>query len=112
MTIRVKRRKKRVSTPQLLPAPATRPHERWSLDFLTDSLIDGRRFRVLTFVDNVRRVSPAIEVGTSLTGERVVAILEGLKRTVGVPQRIAMDNGPEFASKALDAWAYRNGVRL
>ncbi len=112
MTIRVKRRKKRVSTPQLLPAPATRPHERWSLDFLTDSLIDGRRFRVLTFVDNVSRVSPAIEVGTSLTGERVVAILEGLKRTVGVPQRIAMDNGPEFASNALDAWAYRNGVRL
>ncbi len=112
LAIRVKRRKKRVSTPRVLPAPAQRPHERWSLDFLTDSLADGRRFRILTFVDNVSRVSPAIEVGTSLTGDRVVAILEGLKRTVGVPQRIAIDNGPEFVSKALDAWAYRNGVRL
>ncbi len=110
--IRVKRRRKRVSTPRVLPAPARRPHERWSLDFLTDSLVDGRRFRVLTIVDNVSRVSPAIEVGISLTGDRVVAILERLKRTVGVPERIAIDNGPEFVSKALDAWAYRNRVRL
>ena len=79
---------------------------------MTDSLVDGRRFRVLTLGDNVSRVSPAIEVGTSLTGERVVAILEGLKRTVGVPQRIAVDKGPEFLAKALDAWAYRHQVQL
>jgi putative transposase len=110
--IRVKRRRKRVSGLRILPPPAQRPQERWSLDFLTDSLVDGRRFRVLTIVDNVSRVSPAIAVDTSLTGERVVGILEGLKRTIGVPQRIAIDNGPEFISKALDAWAYRNGVRL
>ena len=90
----------------------TQPHERWSLDFLSDSLADGRRFRVLTIVDNVSRVSPAIAVGTSLTGERVVALLDRLRATVGVPQRIAIDNGPEFISKALDAWAYQNGVQL
>ena len=110
--IRVKRRRKRPSLPRVLPVPATRPHERWSIDFLTDALVDGRRFRVLTIVDNVSRVSPAIEVGSSLTGERVVAVLEGLKRTVGVPRRIAIDNGPEFISKALDAWAYRHQVQL
>ena len=110
--IRVKRRRKRVGGLRAVPPPATRPGERWSLDFLTDALADGRRFRVLTLVDNVSRVSPAIEVGGSLTGERVVAILERLKRTVGVPERIAVDNGPEFVSKALDAWAYRNGVQL
>lgn len=110
--IRVKRRRKRVSGLRVLPPPAQRPQERWSLDFLTDSLVDGRRFRVLTIVDNVSRVSPAIAVDTSLTGERVVAILEQLKRTIGVPQRIAIDNGPEFISKALDAWAYRHGVQL
>jgi putative transposase len=51
-------------------------------------------------------------VDFSLTGERVVAILEGLRRTIGAPQRLAIDNGPEFVSKALDAWAYRHGVRL
>ena len=110
--IRVKRRRKLASAPRVLPPPATKPLERWSLDFLSDSLTDGRRFRVLTIVDNVSRVSPAIAVGVSLTGERVVGLLEGLRATVGVPQRIAIDNGPEFVSKALDAWAYRNSVQL
>ncbi len=110
--LRVRRKKKRTSVPRVAPAPAQRPQERWSLDFLTDSLATGRRFRVLTLVDNVSRVSPAIAVDFSLTGERVVAILEGLRRTIGAPARIAIDNGPEFVSKALDAWAYQNGVRL
>jgi putative transposase len=110
--IRVKRRKKLASASRVLPPRPTRPLERWSLDFLTDSLVDGRRFRVLTIVDNVSRVSPAIEVGISLTGEGVVAVLERLKRTMGTPERIAIDNGPEFISKALDAWAYQNGVQL
>src|SRR4029078_11385113 len=86
--------------------------ERWSLDFLSDSLADGRRFRVLTIVDTVSRVSPAIAVGVSLTGERVVAVLERLNHTTGTPARIAVDNGPEFISKALDAWTYRHGVQL
>jgi putative transposase len=110
--IRAKRRRKRVSAPRVLSPPVRRPQERWSLDFLTDGLADGRRFRVLTIVDNVSRVSPAIEVGVSLTGERVVAVLERLKGTIGRPERIAIDNGPEFISKALDAWAYQNGVQL
>ncbi len=110
--IRVKRRRKGTMLPRVQPAPATRPQERWSLDFLTDALVDGQRFRILTIVDNVSRVSPAIEAGTSLTGERVVAVLDRLKRTIGVPQRIAIDNGPEFISKALDAWAYRHQVQL
>jgi putative transposase len=108
--IRVKRRKKLASAPRVLPPPPTRPHERWSPDFLSDSLIDGQRFRILMIVDNGSRVSPAIAVGSSLTGERVVALLDRLRSTVGVPQRIAIDNGPEFISKALDAWAYQNGV--
>jgi putative transposase len=112
LEIWVKRRKKLASAARVLPPPATKPLERWSLDFLTDSLADGRRFRVLTIVDNVSRVSPAIAVGVSLTGERVVGLLEGLRATIGVPQRIAIDNGPEFISKALDTWAYRNGVQL
>jgi putative transposase len=112
LRIRVKRRKKLASASRLLPSPATKPLERWSLDFLTDGLASGRRFRVLTIVDNVSRVSPAIEVGVSLTGERVVAVLERLKGTIGRPERIAIDNGPEFISKALDAWAYHNSVQL
>jgi putative transposase len=110
--IRVKRKTKRVCLPRGTPPPAQRPLERWSMDFLTDALADGRRFRVLTLVDNVSRVSPAIGVDFSLPGDRVVGILEQLQPTYGVPERIAIDNGPEFVSKVLDAWAYRQGVQL
>jgi putative transposase len=112
LSIRTKHRKKRVSLPRIPLPPAAEPNERWSIDFLTDSLVDGRRFRAMTIVDNVSRVSPAIEVDVSITGERVVAMLNHLKHTVGLPRRIAVDNGPEFISKALDAWAYRNQVTL
>ena len=67
--------------------------------------------RVFTVVDNVSKMSPAIEVAFSIKGETVVAVLDRLKATVGLPKRLAVDNGPEFISKALDAWAYRNGVQ-
>lgn len=112
LSIRARHRKKRVSLPRIPLPPAVHPNERWSIDFLTDSLIDGRRFRAMTIVDNVSRVSPAIKVETSITGERVVAVLNQLKHTIGLPKRIAVDNGPEFISKAVDAWAYRNQVTL
>jgi putative transposase len=82
------------------------------MDFMMDSLYDGRHFLLLTIVDTVTRESPAIAVDRSLTGQRVVAVLEGLKATCGVPQRIAVDNRPEFILKALDAWAHRHGVQL
>ncbi len=58
------------------------------------------------------RECPAIEVGQSLTGERVVAVLNRLKGTRGLPKVIAVDNGPEFISKALDAWAHEHGIQL
>jgi len=112
LSLRLKRPKKRVSVPRVTPPPAARPNERWSIDFLRDSLADGRAFRIFTVVDNVSKVSPAIEAAFSIKGEAVVAVLDRLKATVGVPKRLAVDNGPEFISKALDAWAYQNGVAL
>lgn len=112
LSLRYKRSEKRVSTPRVAPPPARQPNERWSIDFLRDSLADGRAFRVFTVVDNVPRVSPAIAAAFSLKGSHVVAVLERWKATVGVPKRLAVDNGPEFISKVLDAWAYRNGVQL
>jgi len=111
LSLPLKRPKKRVSVPRVIPPPAARPNERWSIDFLRDSLADGRPFRVFTVVDNVSRVSPAIEAAFSIKGTHVVAVLDRLKATVGLPERLAVDNGPEFISKALDAWAYRNGVQ-
>ena len=82
------------------------------MDFVSDCLHDGRRFRVLTLVDHFTRESPAIEVGNSIPGRRVVAVLERLARTHGLPQVITTDNGTEFTSRAVDEWAHRNGVKL
>ncbi len=77
-----------------------------------DRLSDGRSFRMLTLVDNFSRVSPSIEIDFSLTGKRVVDVLERLKLNYGSPKTIKVDNGSEFISKAMDEWAHRNNVKL
>ena len=70
------------------------------------------RFRALAIVDDYSRECPAIEVDTSLGGARVVGVLERLRETRGLPESITVDNGPEFAGKAMDEWAYRRGIKL
>jgi putative transposase len=91
----------------------TAPNQCWSMDFVMDALFDGRRFRALTLVDNFSRECLEIEVGTSLKGEDVVRVMERIRLTRGVvPQRIKVDNGSEFISKALDKWACENKVAL
>lgn len=66
------------------------------MDFVSDALFDGRRIRALTLVDNFTRESLAIEVGQGLRGEHVVAVLDQIVATRGVPRTIRADNGPEF----------------
>ncbi len=112
LSLRLKTRKKRISALRVMQPPAQAPNEHWSMDFMTDSLYDGRRFRILTIVDNMSRESPAIEVDVSLPSIRVVAVLERLAQTHGLPKVIYVDNGPEFVAKALDTWAHRHGVKL
>ncbi len=90
----------------------SRPNERWSMDFMSDSLCDGRRFRVLTVVDDFTRECVAIEVDTGITGERVIRTLGWLKETRGLPGMLVTDNGPEFTSKVMLAWSQPAGVRL
>ena len=83
------------------------------MDFIHSRLINGRRFKSLTIVDECSRESPAIETDTSLPGIRVVRVLDRLKEERGgLPKVIVIDNGPEFSGKALDDWAWRNGVKL
>jgi len=112
LAVRTKKRKKRVSALRVVLPPAHAPNERWSMDYVSDSLHDGRRFRALTLVDHFTRESPAIEVGNSIPGSRVVAVLERLARTHGLPKVITTDNGTEFTSRTVDEWAHRNGVKL
>ena len=88
------------------------PGQRWAMDFMQDSLASGRPFRTLNIVDLATRECLAIEVDTSLPGARVVRVLERLCAVHGRPTAITMDNGPEFAGLALDAWAYKEGVQL
>lgn len=84
----------------------------WSMDFVSDSLFDGRRFRALTLVDNLGRECLTIHADQSIKGTGVVVLLDELAEDRGVPNAIRVDNGPEFISKALDLWAYENGVTL
>ena len=106
------RKKKRAALPRAVCPEATAPNDRWSIDFVSDRLADGRAFRVLSLVDNVSRVSPALEADFKMTGERVCEVLNRAIVAHGLPKTIRLDNGPEFAGKALDAWAYRRGVKL
>ena len=75
-------------------------------------LADGRGFRTLNIVDDFTRECVAIEVDRSLPGLRVARVLDRLRATIGLPQTIVVDNGPEFAGRTLDAWAYARGVTL
>jgi putative transposase len=108
---RGRRRKRAAGARVIHPAPQ-QPNQRWSMDFATDSVVTGRRFRALAIIDDYSRECPTIEVDTSLGGARVVDVLERLADTRGLPKVITMDNGPEFAGRALDEWAYRRGVKL
>ena len=82
------------------------------MDFVSDALFDGRRLRALTVVDAYTREALVIEVDSGIKGEHVVEILSRIKTARGAPKTIRVDNGPEFVSKALDRWAYENGVTL
>ena len=112
LIVRKKKRKKRTSVarePMKIPCQA---NERWSMDFLSDYINDGRRLRVFGVLDDFSRESLALIADTSITGTRVARVLDELAKTRGYPKSIVMDNGPEFTSRALDAWAYRRGVKL
>jgi len=82
------------------------------MDFVHDSLVDRRRIRAFTIVDLCTRESPAVEVATSIPGDRAVRVLDRLAEVHGLPKRIICDNGPEFLSFALAVWAQDKGIEL
>lgn len=88
-----RRRKVRVNILRVPLAPAERPNQRWSMDFVSDQFGRGRRFRCLTIVDDYTREFPAIEADISFSGERIGQILDRLAFTVGLPEVIVTDNG-------------------
>lgn len=111
--VRTKRRRRFAASPRVEPPKASRPNQCWAMDFVSDHLANGRRFRILTVVDHFSRSCPGTLLDTSIPGSRVASFLDELaSRRGGYPEMITVDNGPEFISNALDQWACERGVKL
>lgn len=114
MGLNIRRRAKKrlpARAKQMLFHPQT-INQVWSIDFMSDSLWDGRKFRLLNVIDDYNREVLWIEADTSLPAQRVIRALASLQHTRGLPDMIRVDNGPEFISSALDCWCRERNVTL
>ena len=111
LRMRVRRRKHQCLHRGPVPK-ASRRHERLSMDFVHDQLFDGRRFRMLTVIDQWSRESVIVEPQYSYSGQGVAELLEQWVAVNRPPVSITIDHGTEFTSKALEAWAWERGVKL
>lgn len=114
MRLNIRRRHKKrlpARVKQALFVPET-INQVWSVDFMSDSLWDGRRFRLLNIVDDYNREVLSVETDSSLPTLRLIRVLEQLKEYRGLPEMIRVDNGPEFISHRLDAWCKENKIKL
>lgn len=108
-----KRRRRRLPDHVRKPLPkATAVNQVWSLDFMSDTLRDGRRFRTLNILDDYNREALGVEVDYSLPAKRVIRFLEQLMESYGKPDCLRCDNGPEFISTALTEWCEAKEIRL
>jgi putative transposase len=112
LTVRTQHRTKAAGRARVPQPGATAPNQRWSMDFMSERVADGRWFRMLTVVDQFTRECVCLVADQSLTGEKVAQALEPVVMQRGAPRAITVGNGSEFASRVMDAWAYRNGIQL
>ncbi len=112
LNLRIKpRRRLRRDKPDALTVPAA-PNVSWSMDFMADRLGDGRAFRLLNVLDDFNREGLGIEVDFSLPAERVIRSLDRIMEWRGQPGSIRVDNGPEYVSGKLIAWAEKRGISI
>ena len=111
LQIRTKKRKKLTRPKQPLEIP-TAPNQRWSMDFVSDQLSNGRRFRVLNVVDDYSREIVGQLVSVSISGRQVARFLGQLIEQRTKPAKIVCDNGTEFTSKAMFFWSKESGISL
>ena len=112
LIVRTKRRKERAQRQRIAQGPASQPNQSWSMGFVAQRLSDGRLIRVLTVVDQCTRECLTLHADTALSGEKFAAALDKIIASRGEPKAITVDIGTEFASQAMDHWAYTNGVLL
>jgi putative transposase len=112
LNMRIKPKKRLIrDKPNSLAVPS-KLNECWSMDFMHDSLENGRNYRLLNIIDDFNREGLAIEIDFSLPAERVIRTLNQIIEWRGKPSSIRCDNGPEYISKVLMQWAERNGIEL
>lgn len=104
-----KRLPARIKQPLIVPI---KPNQMWSMDFMSDSLISGRKFRVLNVIDDYNREALRIEAYFSITAQRTISIIERLILEKGKPEAIRVDNGPEFIATAMQEWTQQRGIKL
>jgi len=109
---RRRRGRKRYVATTRVKQPVTRPDDRWSMDFVMDSYLDGRRFRALTIADHRTRECLDVRVGLSMPSASVVDALEDLKLDGRKPRELQLDNGPEVRSRRLMRWCTDNDVEI
>lgn len=112
LAVRRRGKRRRSQVPRPVREPLGRVNERWSLDFVSDTLSTGRTFRCLTVVDEFSRECLQVHVAHSIPAVRVIEVLERLRAERGLPEVVITDNGSEFTSRAFDAWAYARGVKI
>ncbi len=113
LIVRTKQRRKIARRQRVARPMATGADQCWSMDFVSDKLADGRSFRILTVVDQFTRECVWLEADRSMTGMKVAQALERAKCERGsLPDSITLDNGSEFCSRALEAWAMGHDVQL
>jgi len=110
-----KRRKGKRRLPQRIKQaiePMEKINQSWSIDFMSDSLVSGRKFRTFNVLDDFNREVLAIEIAVSLSSVRIIRVLDQIISWRGKPSRIRMDNGPEFISNVFEIWCNNNGIEL
>ncbi len=112
LVVRTQKRRERAQRQRVPLGQAVRPNQKWSMDFVAQRLPDGRWIRVLTVVDQYTRECLTLFADNALSCEKVATALDKIVVLRGAPESITVDNGTEFASKAMDLWAYKNGVHL
>jgi putative transposase len=105
-----KRQRLNAAEPKLMPK-ANRPNEIWSMDFMSDTLSNGRAFRTFNVIDDFHREALTIEVDTSLPSERIIRSLEIIASESGFPRYIRSDNGPEFTSHSFRKFCCSHRIR-
>ncbi len=108
-----RKRKKRLPSrnPERLAVPDTL-NQTWSADFMSDSLMTGRRFRTFNVVDDFNRELLGIAIDLNIPSMRVIRALDQIAETRGYPKKLRLDNGPEFISMAMAEWASNHRVEL